>query len=97
MTIKYVVGQELDGIVQPWVVVDTEEQAENVAITMNRLYFGEEQFNAIMSSEHAFEMFSTDAGFTYNTIEVMDEDDTVDSVIGTVVEEMSECGFIYEE
>ena len=82
MTIKYVVGQELDGIVQPWVVVDTEEQAENVAITMNRLYFGEAQFNAIMSSEHAFEMFATDAGFIYNTIEVMAEDHRVDSVIG---------------
>lgn len=97
MTTKYVVGQELDGIVQPWVVVDTEEQAENVALTMNRLYFGESQFEAIMSSGHPFEMFASDAGFTYNTIEVMGEDDTIDSVIGTVIEEMAECGFIYEE
>ena len=34
MVTKYVVGQELDGIVQPWVVVDNEEQAEQVSLVM---------------------------------------------------------------
>ena len=97
MTVKYVVGQELDGIVQPWVVVDTEEQAEQVSLVMNRLYFGNESFEAIMASENPFEMFAADAGFTYSTVEAIDESDTVESVIATVAEEMVECGFVYEE
>lgn len=97
MITKYVVGQELDGIVQPWVVVDNEEQAEQVSLVMNRLYFGDEAFEAIMASESPFEMFAADAGFTYGTVEVIDESDTVESVIATVAEEMVECGFVYEE
>ena len=84
MVTKYVIGQELDGIVQPWVVVDNEEQAEQVSLVMNRLYFGNE-------------MFAADAGFTYSTVEAIDESDTVESVIATVAEEMVECGFVYEE
>lgn len=97
MVTKYVIGQELDGIVQPWVVVDNEEQAEQVSLVINRLYFGNEVFEAIMASKNPFEMFAADAGFTYSTVEAIDESDTVESVIATVAEEMVECGFVYEE
>ena len=50
-----------------------------------------------MASENPFEMFAADAGFTYSTVEAIDESDTLESVIATVAEEMVECGFVYEE